>query len=181
MLKIINLKTLLLILIFAASAYAQESGLNTIKSGDYETISSCGIKLKVPDHFVLSDRFIGYFHSGTGSSIVITYTKSQKSKTLYSVFTDKALAEKNITVVSRDTLNLSNEIKGYLIVSNTNVVSNDTAKTITEYERLIFFTDTHDGSVCINANYPKSHSSLLFKVITDCLLSVKPIEINEEK
>ena len=159
-------------------SFSQESSGSGKLTGEYGIFKIAGIKLMPPKDFQLSTRFEGYAHPGSGSSISVTYSEGRKLAGIASSFNGPALANNNLRLISQENVELKGNIPGLFIVTQTTVVSNDTAMQPMDFERIMLFFDTSSGTVCINANFPANMHSLLFDVMKECLFTAEILTDN---
>lgn len=169
----------ILVAFFSIDSFSQESSGSVKLTGEYGIFKIAGIKLMPPKDFQLSTHFEGYIHSGSGSSISVTYSDGKKLAGIASSFNGSALANNNLRLISQENIELKGNISGLFIVTQTTVVSNDTLLQPMDFERILLFFETSSGTVCINANFPANMHSLLFDVIKESLFTAEILTINE--
>lgn len=170
---------LILVTFISVNSFSQESAGSGKLTGEYGVFKIAGIKFIPPKDFQLSTRVEGYIHPGSGSSISVTYSDGKKLAGISSSFTGTTLAKNNLRLISQENVELKGNISGLFIVTQTTVVSNDTAMQPMDFERIMLFFETSSGTVCINANFPANMHSLLFDVMKECLFTAEILTDDE--
>jgi hypothetical protein len=163
----------ILVTFISIDSFSQGSAGSGKLSGEYGVFKTSGIKFLPPKDFQLSTHLDGYIHPGSGSSIIVTFSKGKNLTGISSSFNGSSLAKNNLRLVSQENVILKENMPGLLVVTQTTVISNDTVQQPMDFERILLFFETASGTVCINANFPANMHSLLFDVIKESLFSVE--------
>lgn len=132
----------------------------------YYPLSELGINLLKPAGFEPSHDFQGFINLKTASTIHINPLDQAIGMVLMN-YTREALATRNMQLINREEVQLSNDQKGMLITSRF------TVKSGVDFERLTLLAGDHQKTFVIMGNYPAQVKATEEAKIRASLLSLQ--------
>ncbi len=139
----------------------------------YVLIPDIGISIVPPKYFKPSEKFPGFIHQGSASTITFTREEGTPYIFLNSKKIEKSFVEQGIEFIRKQKIKTNNKQHGILYTL---------AFTIEDmrFIRLIYITGDYNTIVIVNANYPEMAEELLHDVMLQSIRTVKFNSLNNE-
>jgi hypothetical protein len=172
-----NIRTIafILILIFVSLlSLCQEQKPDSLTKPSLKpyAVPNTDIVIIPPAHFKYVDAINGFIHVGTSASITVQELDNISYLQIIEGLTPEYFAKQNVTVLNSEDVKTRSGMTGKLYTLGFSTVSNDSAKKILHYERLMLFTGDYQHTIWLSANYPELLKKVLYNVLKESLLTV---------
>lgn len=144
------------------------------------SVPNTDIVIVPPAHFKYIDAISGFIHAGTSASITIQELDNISFLQITEGLTPEYFAKQNATVLNTEDITTKSGMAGKLYTLGFTTVSNDSAKKVLHYERLMLFTGDYQRTIWISANYPEFLKKVLYTVLKESLLTARFKQNNDQ-
>jgi len=179
-----NIRTIafLVILSFVSLySYSQELKSDSLTKPHLKpySVPNTDIIITPPAYFKYIDAINGFVHVGTSASITIQEINNISFLQITEGLSPEYFEKQNATVLSTEDVTTKSGMAGKIYTLGFTTVSNDSAKKVLKYERMILFTGDYQRTIWISANYPEFLKNVLYNVLKESLLTVSFKQNNE--
>lgn len=172
-----NSKRMMLFKLYFVSAFllifslgkAQSSIDNSIKpendSNHSITIPNIGISIIPPKYFKPSEKFPGFIHEGSASSITFSREEGTPYLFLNSNKIKESFVNQGIEFISKQKIKTNRNKHGFLYTLAFTIEN-------IRFIRLLYITGDYNTIVIVNANYPEIAKDILHDVLIQSIRSV---------
>lgn len=140
---------------------------------DYYKVPGTVVSFIPPKYFMALPIKNTFIHPTSSASIQVNEIDGTPFPMLIKNITPEYIEQQKAKFIKRiDTLTFDGK-KATIFVVSFNVESKDSAKTVIEFERFMFFTGDYNKTIWINANYPIIAKEVLADVLLNSLLTTK--------
>jgi len=165
-----SLLIVIILIIVTSDVFSQEKKDSIL---DYYKVPSTDVSFIPPKYFMALPVKNTLIHPTSSSSIQVNEIDGTPYPMLVKNITAEYIEKQNAKFIKRiDTLTYDGKQATIFVVSF-NVESKDSARTVIEFERFMFFTGDYNKTIWINANYPIIAKDVLANVLLNSLLTTK--------